>query len=352
MHRNPNSMDYAHTLEVELPKQQASLGPRPFALDLFAGCGGLALGFEAAGFETIGFEMDQDACATYNDNLSGRCHQLFLTPDAELVPERKIDIIIGGPPCQPFSVVGHQRGRHDDRNGFPAFLGAIRRYQPKLALFENVRGMLYRNRGYFEQIRAEMRDLGYAVSWRILNAVDFGVPQNRERLVTVAHRTEWKFPVPSGRANRVTAGDALAGLRTPDQESIRFLTPSMDKYVAAYEARSQCINPRDLNMDKPSRTVTCRNLAAATADMLRIKMLDGRRRMLTEREGARLQSFPDWFAFSGPPAKRFEQIGNAVAPLFAKALGIAAMGTLSLPDISASRIQQLNELDEQILLYA
>jgi DNA (cytosine-5)-methyltransferase 1 len=86
--------------------------------------------------------------------------------------------------------------------------------------------------------------------------------------------------------------------------------------------------------------------------MLRIKMPDGRRRMLTEREGARLQSFPDWFVFSGPESKRFEQIGNAVAPLFAKAIGQAARNALLLPDLSDNQIRQSNELDEQIMLYA
>lgn len=352
MSRDSSEFDYALLLQAELPQQTVARSQRPLALDLFAGCGGLALGFEAAGFDTIGFEMDQDACSTYNGNLSGRCHQLFLKPDLELVPDRHVDIIIGGPPCQPFSVVGSQRGKHDDRDGFPAFLSAMRRYEPKLAIFENVRGMLYRNRNYFELIRAEMRDLGYAVSWRLLNAVNFGVPQNRERLVVVAHRKEWKFPPPNSAHRQVKVGQALAGLVIPTGEPLRFLTESMDKYVATYEAKSKCINPRDLSMERPSRTVTCRNLAAATADMLRVKMPDGRRRMLTEREGARLQSFPDWFVFSGPESKRFEQIGNAVAPLFAKAIGKAAKDALSLPDLSETRIQQLNELDEQIMLYA
>ena len=352
MRRDSNEFDYASLLNAELPKPAPNQLPRPLALDLFAGCGGLALGFEAAGFETIGFEMDQDACSTYNDNLSGKCHQLFLKPELELVHDRHVDIIIGGPPCQPFSVVGSQRGKHDDRDGFPAFLSSMRRYEPKLAIFENVRGMLYRNREYFELIRAEMRDLGYAVSWRLLNAVNFGVPQNRERLVVVAHRKEWKFPTPNSAHGQVTVGQALAGPAAPHREPFRFLTESMDRYVATYEAKSKCINPRDLSMERPSRTVTCRNLAAATADMLRIKMPDGRRRMLTEREGARLQSFPDWFVFSGPEAKRFEQIGNAVAPLFAKAIAKAAKDALSLPELSDARIRQLNELDEQIMLYA
>lgn len=344
--------DYASLLQAELPNVRASAKHRPLALDLFAGCGGLALGFEAAGFDTIGFEMDPDACSTYNGNLAGRCHQLFLKPGLDLVPERHIDIIIGGPPCQPFSVIGSQRGKQDDRDGFPAFLSAMERYQPKLAIFENVRGMLYRNRDYFESIRTEMRELGYAVSWRLLNAVNYGVPQNRERLVVVAHRTEWTFPLPKNSQAQVTVGQALEGITTKEDGLYRYLTPSMDKYVATYEEKSKCINPRDLYMDRPSRTVTCRNLAAATADMLRIKMPDGRRRMLTEREGARLQSFPDWFVFSGPESKRFEQIGNAVAPLFAKAIGDAAMDALSRTDLSDTRINQINELDQQIRLYA
>jgi len=350
--RDSNEFDYVSLLQAELPQQVGAHSQRPLALDLFAGCGGLALGFEAAGFETIGFEMDADACSTYSGNLSGKCHQLFLKPDLDLVHDRRVDIIIGGPPCQPFSVVGSQRGKHDDRDGFPAFLSAMRRYEPKLAIFENVRGMLYRNHEYFEFIRAEMRDLGYAVSWRLLNAVNFGVPQNRERLVVVAHRKEWKFPAPNNAQSQFTVGQALEGVVHPNGEPFRFLTESMDKYVATYEAKSKCINPRDLSMDRPSRTVTCRNLSAATADMLRIKMPDGKRRMLTEREGARLQSFPDWFVFRGPEAKRFEQIGNAVAPLFAKAIGKAALHALSLPDLADAQIQQANELDEQIKLYA
>jgi DNA (cytosine-5)-methyltransferase 1 len=352
VHSASHEFDYAAFLQAELPKPIVAHGVRPLALDLFAGCGGLALGFEVAGFDTIGFEMDADACTTYNENLAGRCHQIFLKPGLDLVSDRHVDIIIGGPPCQPFSVIGSQRGKQDARDGFPAFLSAMQRYQPKLAIFENVRGMLYRNQSYFHSICAEMRALGYAVSFRLMNAVDFGVPQNRERMIVVAHRKEWKFPVPDSTQAQVTVGQALADIDIPKGEPLRLLTPSMDKYVATYEAKSKCINPRDLNMQRPSRTVTCRNLSAATADMLRIKLPDGSRRMLTQREGARLQSFPDWFTFSGSESRRFEQIGNAVAPLFAKAIGKAARLALQRPDLSEIGIRQLNELDEQISLYA
>src|SRR4051812_20134220 len=84
----------------------------PLVLDLFAGCGGLALGFEAQGFETLGFEMDADACATYRTNLKGACERVTLTPETQF-PEAPI--VVGGPPCQPFSVGGHQLGLKDSR---------------------------------------------------------------------------------------------------------------------------------------------------------------------------------------------------------------------------------------------
>ncbi len=94
----------------------------------------------------------------------------------------------------------------------------------------------------------------------------------------------------------------------------------MDLYVAKYEKASKCINPRDLYLDRPSRTVTCRNLAGATGDMHRIRLPNGSRRRITIREAARLQSFPDWFDFIGTETRVFTQIGNAVPPMLAYAL--------------------------------
>ena len=94
---------------------------------LFAGCGGLSLGFEAQGFQTHGFEMDADCCATYNKNLQGNCTQITLTSETELPPAK---VIIGGPPCQPFSVGGKQKGLKDSRDGFPIFISALARLKP------------------------------------------------------------------------------------------------------------------------------------------------------------------------------------------------------------------------------
>ena len=284
-------------------------------LDLFAGCGGLSLGFEAIGFRSIGMEKDEKCCDSYNANLQGRCIKHFVTSETSFP---NADVVIGGPPCQPFSVFGHQRGKDDERNGFPAFISAIKRTKPKIWMFENVRGMLYRNRGYFESSIARLESLGYNVDYKIINMANYGVPQNRTRIITIGHKGGFEFPVKDKTI--VTAGEALCDTVHKHDPESKFLTPSMDKYVAVYEKKSQMITPRDLHLDRPARTVTCRNLAGATSDMHRIKLPDGRRRRLTVREGARLQSFPDWFTFAGTETDGFNQVGNAVPPIFARTI--------------------------------
>ena len=287
-------------------------------LDLFAGCGGLSLGFEAAGYKTLGYEMDIAATETYNKNLVGNCSVAKLDLDF-VYPQA--DIVIGGPPCQPFSVGGHQKGIDDSRDGFPIFIGAVKKVQPKVFMFENVRGLLYGNKWYFELILAELRNLGYIIDFKLLNAVNFGVPQNRERLFVVGHRT--KFAFPKAQPKQTTVGEAIGDTMYSAPEGSKFLTASMDRYVAKYEKASFCINPRDLYFDRPARTLTCRNLAGATGDMQRVRLEDGKRRRLLHGEAARLQSFPDWFDFVGNETQRYNQIGNAVPPLLAYQLAIA-----------------------------
>ena len=253
----------------------------PLVVDLFAGCGGLALGFEARGFDTCGYEMEQDACATYERNLHGKCQRLILTKDT---PFPAAKVIIGGPPCQPFSVGGHQLGLKDSRDGFPIFISAVERLQPEIFLLENVRGLLYSNKWYFEQILDAFRALNYVVEFKLLNAVRFGVPQNRERIIVVGHRGDFRWP--QEEDHEVTAGEALGSSATEAPAESKFLTASMDEYVAKYEKASFCINPRDLHLHLPARTLTCRNLAGATGDMHRIKLPDGRRRRLLVAEAA------------------------------------------------------------------
>ncbi|NEP86013.1 MAG: DNA cytosine methyltransferase [Okeania sp. SIO2C2] len=281
-------------------------------IDLFAGCGGLSLGFEAHKFQTYGFEIDADCCATYNKNLKGNCTKITLSSETELPPA---NVIIGGPPCQPFSVGGKQKGLQDSRDGFPIFINAVAKLKPEIWLFENVRGLLYRNKWYLDEITQALQSLGYIIEVKLLNAVDFGVPQNRQRVIFIGHKGEFKFPQVLDK--KVTVGEALGAMAFHGLPESKFLTPNMDKYVEKYEKASSCKQPHDLYLDKPARTLTCRNISAPTGDMHRIKLSDGRRRRLLLREAARLQSFPDWFEFVGKETSCFNQIGNAVPPLFA-----------------------------------
>lgn len=308
-------------------------------LDLFAGCGGLSLGFESAGFRTIGYEMDNAATETYNKNLLGKCYAEKLEVGFNYP---KADIIIGGPPCQPFSVGGLQNGIKDSRDGFPIFIDAVKRLEPKAFMFENVRGLLYSNKWYFDIILSELSQLGYIIDYKLLNAVNFGIPQNRERLFVFGHKAKFEFPKYNSR--RISVGEAIGDtIETTPIES-KFLNHSMDTYIAKYEKASMCVNPRDLYPDKPARTLTCRNLAGATGDMQRVKLPDGRRRRLLHNEAARLQSFPDWFEFIGSETQRFNQIGNAVPPLLAYQLANSLKNTLKLGEIVSKEDIILNNL--------
>lgn len=224
---NDKILHYVNYLNQELkittPDKSA-----PIVLDLFAGCGGLSLGFESLGFRTIGFEVLPDATQTYNHNLHGECHCQELQVGQNLC--HKADVIIGGPPCQPFSVGGLQSGPRDSRDGFPIFLDSVERYQPQIALFENVRGMFYKNEKYLQKIIDELENIGYNVSIKLLNAFMFGVPQKRERLFVVASKYQWIWPNPL-QNQRFNAGDAIGDTALNIPENPKFLTESMIEYV-------------------------------------------------------------------------------------------------------------------------
>lgn len=313
-------------------------------IDLFAGCGGLSLGFEAMGFKTVGYEKLKDAAETYRKNLLGDCFTQELTVETAYP---KADIIIGGPPCQPFSVGGKQMGLKDARDGFPIFLSAVEQVQPEVFLFENVRGLLYKNKWYLKEILDHLNSLGYITNFRLLNAKFYGVPQNRERVIVMGAKKTIHFPTKFNHT--ITAGEGLEELAFQIPKNAKFLTPSMDKYVAKYEKASKCVNPRDLYLDRPARTLTCRNLAGATGDMHRVRLLDGRRRRITAREAARLQSFPDWFEFHGTETQVYNQIGNAVAPYFALSLA-KTMKEYFQPDYNGNDYPMKDE-NNQLLLF-
>jgi DNA (cytosine-5)-methyltransferase 1 len=209
--------------------------------------------------------------------------------------------------------------------------------------------MQYKNKAYFEDIIHRISKIGYKVEVRLLNAADHGVPQRRERIFVVGHNGKFKFP--EKERTKVTAGEALRELPFTAPPESKFLTPGMDLYIAKYEKASYCINPRDLNLNSTSRTLTCRNLAAPTGDMMRIKLPDGRRRRLLIREAARLQSFPDSFKFCGNEESIFYQIGNAVPPLLSYKLAKSIRDYLEKGALSSSSHKTQNHSTKQKYLF-
>jgi len=319
-----SSLPYRQLLDRELSLPAKASGP--LAVELFAGCGGLGLGFAAAGFRTAGYEMNPYACATYRTNLGGHCREVILTPDADIVAA---DVLVAGPPCQPFSMSGKKAGAADTRDGFPTFLAAVKRLRPAAAVLENVPALQREHGDYLAGFIRKLRRLDYRVRVDVLNAADFGVPQNRRRLFLVATRSPFDFPTPSQRfITPHTVRDALGSMVRRIPVGAGLVTSKMWKYVRSYEVQCQCKNPRDLDPDAPARTLTCRNIAGATGDMIRLKLPNGTRRRLTVREAARLQSFPDWFRFTGSKTSQFTQVGNAVPPLLAKAVASSLLASL------------------------
>lgn len=303
--------------KIQIPRRQN----KGTVLDTFAGCGGLSLGFEAAGFKVTGYEDEEVYAQTHRLNLNGDCHKVWL--DTETIYPDGADVVMGGPPCQPYSGLGHQKGEQDPRDGFPAFKHCIEQTRPKIFIVENVRGVVYKNKDYFKAFCSELASLGYIVEVRLIKMVRHGIPQNRERVFAVGHKGGFEFPSESEIV--FTAGDALGAWAFEAPADANYLTESMDTYVANYERKSKCVNPRDLHLDRPARTLTCRNLAAETSDMHRIALRDGSRRRLRVKEARRLQGFPDWFKFLGEEKDQFYQIGNAVPPLYSYKLALSVL---------------------------
>ncbi|HEY5657959.1 MAG TPA: DNA cytosine methyltransferase, partial [Myxococcota bacterium] len=187
------------------------------AVDLFAGAGGLSTGLECAGFDvTDAYEMSGHACATHRAAHPGTCvHEGKLT-GAERLPEG-LDLLCGGPPCQPFSGAGLKLGEHDPRDGYPIVLQLLLTHAPRAVLIENVKGILAdRARPYFERVILALRSRGYHVDWRCLQAADYGVPQRRERVFIVGFREEdaaarWLWPEPTHSLEALVEAKYIAG---------------------------------------------------------------------------------------------------------------------------------------------
>lgn len=333
-------------------------------IELFAGCGGLAIGMEQAGFTSVLLnEIDKDACATLRKNRTTWNTIEGDIADVSFSEYRdNIDIISGGFPCQSFSYAGKKLGFEDIRGTlFFEFARAVKEVNPKVFIAENVRGLLNHDDGKtLETISAVIDELGYElVPPKVLKAVFYRVPQKRERLLLVCIRQDLakkvSFQWPSPYQRIMTVRDALkAGDLYPDdvpnsqgqkypkrKAEIMAFVPAGGYWrdlpqdlQLEYMQKSYYLGggktgmARRLAWDEPSLTLTC-----APAQKQTERCHPEETRPLTIREYARIQTFPDRWEFCGSLSSQYKQIGNAVPVNLAFAVGRALVKLLN--DIEA-----------------
>ncbi len=294
-------------------------------LELCAGAGGQALGLEQAGFEhTALVEIDADACRTLRHN---RPQWNVVQGDIaafDAKPYRGVDLVAGGLPCPPFSVAGKQRGEADERNLFPSAFRIIQEAQPKAVMIENVRGLLDKRFSYYRELIAErLRNLGYEARFELLNARDFGVPQNRPRVFIIGLRPEYAsaFAMPRMVRQDLTAGDALFDLMARDGwEGAGAWRETASSVAPAIVGGSKKHGGPDLG---PSRARAAWAELGVDGKGLAAKApapgFSGRPRLTVEM-AARLQGFPGDWTFAGRKTTAYRQVGNALPPPLARAV--------------------------------
>ena len=341
-------------------------------VDLFCGAGGFSLGLkETNRFNSIiANDIDMDMCEAYSLNF----------PKTKIIPKpisdidffdirrkNNIDVVVGGPPCQAYSLSGKRLINDPRANLFLDYYRAIESVKPYIFVYENVKGLFsYRNGNIFNQLKELFEKIGYELSINFVNALNFGVPQSRERIFIVGYKKElsYSFPKHSHSAKKMkkplTIRDAISDLPMikNNEDSLKYLSKPRTSYqklmrknapkelmdhksskhnerlikIMSYlpegglkEDLPYKIRPKSgyansygrLWWNKPSTTIT-RNFGTPSSARCIHPKID---RALTTREGARLQSFPDYYKFVGSRAKKNLQIGNAVPPILAKKIG-------------------------------
>jgi len=343
------------------------------AIDLFSGAGGMSLGFQMAGFDILYATDNDPACIqTYNNNIGkhGFVHDVYQVSKMKIENTighslDHLDVILGGPPCQGFSV--QRRGSDaDPRNDLVLeYLRIVLEIRPKFFVMENVVGLLsVRGKPILEQFFQECENAGYVIHTKKLNAFDYGVPQERKRVFIVGEQTRdllglFEFPVPDSRPHTpLTVREAIEDLMNIGQtevanhkadalsrinlERIRSIKEgqgrdSLPEYLQL-ECHKNNKTHRHLDVygrmawDKPSSTITAR-FDSFSRGRFGHPVLD---RTITLREGARLQTFPDDYVFYGTKVQVAKQIGNAVPPLLAKAIATQIKIHLRVGDKSAA----------------
>ena len=320
-------------------------------VSFFTGCGGIDIGFETAGFQHVAaFEFNELFCKTLRKNRpewkvfgppssSGDVSKLpeVIAALEQIIPTNFDGVFTGGPPCQPFSIASNQRfsrtGDNFKRVGFDHqtngnmlfdYLSVIRHFRPACFLIENVAGLRDLDGG--EQISTAITDLqgsGYSVKTpAVLNAADYSVPQNRERLFIIGSRNNREFDFPAPNEVRYGAGAVLFQRqgRGPNTETRSHKLDTVKRYARLnYGERDQRGRVDRLSPCLPSKTV----IAGGNSGGGRSHLHPEIPRTLSVRECARLQTFPDDYIFVGPTARQFTQVGNAVPPVLAAQLGLS-----------------------------
>ena len=300
-------------------------------VSLFSGAGGLDLGLRRAGHKIIwANDIFVDAAATYRLNLGAHID----TRDIRDVKPSEIpecDVVVGGFPCQGFSIANWMRSVDDPRNQlYRQMVRIVRAKKPRYFVAENVKGLASMGGGeVLQRITKDFEKLGYRVSHQVLNAADYGVPQLRMRLVIIGVREDQPdlpfFPPPQTHADPAlakklglrpwkTVGQALAHL--PDPEKGRHIpNHECSKYKLLFNGH---LGHRRIDPKRPAPTVTARGDERGGVVVLHHP---GNRRRMTARELAVVQAFPDDFVFVGTKTSAYRQIANAVPPLLGEAIG-------------------------------
>lgn len=363
---------------------------RPIGIDLFAGAGGLSLGFEQAGFDiAAAVEIDPIHCATHEFNFPATktiCASVVGLSGAEIrsvsgLDDREIDVVFGGAPCQGFSMIG-KRALDDSRNQLVShYVRIVSELKPKYCVFENVKGLtLGKHAQFLDELIEELGKAKYKVlsPYQVLNAAKFGVPQSRERLFLIAARYDQampEYPVPSHAP--VTVREAISDLPDADDFPALEYSDSVEvnwetESTYALRLRGMVKDPGDFGYKRvfDPQMLTCSlitehtevskerfrktpvgktevisrflrldpeglcNTLRAGTDSARGAHTSPRpihpnfSRVLTVREAARLHSYPDWFRLHATKWHGFRQIGNSVPPLLGRAVASTVMRAL------------------------
>lgn len=300
-------------------------------VSLFSGAGGLDLGLTWAGHKIVwANDIFNDAAQTYKNNISDH----ICVEDIADIPSSKIpdcDVVVGGFPCQGFSVANWGRTETDPRNHlYKQMVRVIRDKKPKYFVAENVKGLVSMAKGaVLARIVDELSSAGYGVKYCVVNAADYGVPQARKRLLIVGSRNDLgpmsNFPPSATHADPVSAafmglsrwksvGEALAHLPEPH------LAPHIPNHThSKYKLRfNGHLGHRTIDPNKPAPTITARGDDRGGVVVLHHP---SNLRRMTARELAAVQSFPDNFVFHGTRTSAYRQIANAVPPLLGLAIG-------------------------------